>query len=150
MIVGAARTEHDVIILGGGINGVGIARDCALRGLADGLDLFVIHVEATDEAGHAGDVAEKVGPGERHAGTGAAAQVSAYLKVCKTGPTTGSLTRENWTGANSFSTTLAAGTSSSPSITWASDVTLSCGGNSTSATPNSDHRFVYAQGRITQ
>ena len=35
-------------------------RDCALRGLADGLDLFVIHVEATDEAGHAGDVAEKV------------------------------------------------------------------------------------------
>ncbi|MCC7111457.1 MAG: glycerol-3-phosphate dehydrogenase/oxidase [Deltaproteobacteria bacterium] len=29
----AARTEHDVIILGGGVNGAGIARDCALRGL---------------------------------------------------------------------------------------------------------------------
>ena len=35
-------------------------RDCALNALADGLDLFVIHVEATDEAGHAGDVVEKV------------------------------------------------------------------------------------------
>ena len=35
-------------------------RDAALAGLADGLDLFVIHVEATDEAGHAGDAAEKV------------------------------------------------------------------------------------------
>jgi 2,3-bisphosphoglycerate-independent phosphoglycerate mutase len=35
-------------------------RDAALTGLADGLDLFVIHVEATDEAGHAGDAAEKV------------------------------------------------------------------------------------------
>ena len=35
-------------------------RDVALRALADGADLFVIHVEATDEAGHAGDVAEKV------------------------------------------------------------------------------------------
>lgn len=29
----AARTEHDVIILGGGVNGAGIARDCALRGM---------------------------------------------------------------------------------------------------------------------
>ena len=28
-----ARLEHDVIILGGGVNGAGIARDCALRGL---------------------------------------------------------------------------------------------------------------------
>jgi len=28
--------------------------------LADDCDLFVIHVEATDEAGHAGDVEEKV------------------------------------------------------------------------------------------
>jgi glycerol-3-phosphate dehydrogenase len=28
-----ARTEHDLIILGGGVNGVGIARDAALRGL---------------------------------------------------------------------------------------------------------------------
>jgi len=35
-------------------------RDAALAGLRDGADLFVIHVEATDEAGHAGDVAEKV------------------------------------------------------------------------------------------
>ncbi len=35
-------------------------RDCALDALADGADLFIIHVEATDEAGHAGDVAEKV------------------------------------------------------------------------------------------
>lgn len=26
-------TEHDVIILGGGVNGAGIARDCALRGI---------------------------------------------------------------------------------------------------------------------
>jgi len=35
-------------------------RNLALSTLADGADLFVIHVEATDEAGHAGDVAEKV------------------------------------------------------------------------------------------
>lgn len=28
-----SRTQHDVIILGGGVNGVGIARDAALRGL---------------------------------------------------------------------------------------------------------------------
>ena len=35
-------------------------RDVALAELKAGLDLFVIHVEATDEAGHAGDVAEKV------------------------------------------------------------------------------------------
>lgn len=35
-------------------------RDCALDALADGSDLFVIHVEATDEAGHAGNVEEKV------------------------------------------------------------------------------------------
>jgi 2,3-bisphosphoglycerate-independent phosphoglycerate mutase len=35
-------------------------RECALDALADGADLFVIHVEATDEAGHAGDVDEKV------------------------------------------------------------------------------------------
>jgi glycerol-3-phosphate dehydrogenase len=28
-----SRTEHDVIILGGGVNGAGIARDCALRGI---------------------------------------------------------------------------------------------------------------------
>ena len=35
-------------------------RDAALAGLDDGLDLFVVHVEATDEAGHAGDATEKV------------------------------------------------------------------------------------------
>jgi 2,3-bisphosphoglycerate-independent phosphoglycerate mutase len=35
-------------------------RDAALRYLGDGGDLFVIHVEASDEAGHAGDVEEKV------------------------------------------------------------------------------------------
>jgi 2,3-bisphosphoglycerate-independent phosphoglycerate mutase len=40
-------------------------RDAALAGLADGLDLFVIHVEATDEAGHAGDAEEKVRSLER-------------------------------------------------------------------------------------
>ena len=38
----------------------GAQRECALDALADGADLFIIHVEATDEAGHAGDVAEKV------------------------------------------------------------------------------------------
>jgi 2,3-bisphosphoglycerate-independent phosphoglycerate mutase len=38
----------------------GAQRECALDSLADGADLFIIHVEATDEAGHAGDVAEKV------------------------------------------------------------------------------------------
>lgn len=35
-------------------------RDTALSRLGDGDDLFIIHVEATDEAGHAGDVVEKV------------------------------------------------------------------------------------------
>lgn len=35
-------------------------RDAALAHLRDGHDLFVIHVEATDEAGHAGNVEEKV------------------------------------------------------------------------------------------
>jgi 2,3-bisphosphoglycerate-independent phosphoglycerate mutase len=35
-------------------------RDCCLDALFDGADLFIIHVEATDEAGHAGDVDEKV------------------------------------------------------------------------------------------
>jgi 2,3-bisphosphoglycerate-independent phosphoglycerate mutase len=35
-------------------------RDCCLDALADGADLFIVHVEATDEAGHAGDVGEKV------------------------------------------------------------------------------------------
>ena len=35
-------------------------RDAALAALEAGADLFLIHVEASDEAGHAGDVAEKV------------------------------------------------------------------------------------------
>lgn len=35
-------------------------RDAALAALAGGADLFIIHVEATDEAGHAGDVDEKI------------------------------------------------------------------------------------------
>lgn len=35
-------------------------RDAALEQLAAGSDLFVIHVEATDEAGHAGNLEEKV------------------------------------------------------------------------------------------
>jgi 2,3-bisphosphoglycerate-independent phosphoglycerate mutase len=35
-------------------------RECALDALADSADLVVIHIEATDEAGHAGDVDEKV------------------------------------------------------------------------------------------
>ena len=35
-------------------------RDACLQSLADGDDLFLIHVEASDEAGHAGDVDEKV------------------------------------------------------------------------------------------
>jgi len=35
-------------------------RDAALAGLEAGADLFIVHVEATDEAGHAGDVEEKV------------------------------------------------------------------------------------------
>jgi len=35
-------------------------RDMALRELGGGLDLFIIHVEATDEAGHAGNVEAKV------------------------------------------------------------------------------------------
>ena len=43
----------------------GAQRDAAVAGLAGGLDLFVIHVEATDEAGHAGDAAEKVRSLER-------------------------------------------------------------------------------------
>ena len=35
-------------------------RDAALRTLADGADVFLLHVEATDEAGHAGRLDEKV------------------------------------------------------------------------------------------
>lgn len=35
-------------------------RDATLAGLASGLDVMVLHVEATDEAGHAGSVEEKV------------------------------------------------------------------------------------------
>jgi 2,3-bisphosphoglycerate-independent phosphoglycerate mutase len=40
-------------------------RECALDALADGADLFLVHVEATDEAGHAGDVDAKVTALER-------------------------------------------------------------------------------------
>jgi 2,3-bisphosphoglycerate-independent phosphoglycerate mutase len=40
-------------------------RDAALQTLADGADLFLIHVEATDEAGHAGNLDEKVTALER-------------------------------------------------------------------------------------
>jgi 2,3-bisphosphoglycerate-independent phosphoglycerate mutase len=39
-------------------------RDAALTSLAD-RDFFLLHVEATDEAGHQGDVGEKVGSLER-------------------------------------------------------------------------------------
>jgi 2,3-bisphosphoglycerate-independent phosphoglycerate mutase len=35
-------------------------RDACLKTLAGGADLFLLHVEATDEAGHAGDLEEKV------------------------------------------------------------------------------------------
>jgi 2,3-bisphosphoglycerate-independent phosphoglycerate mutase len=35
-------------------------RDAALRTLADGADVFLLHVEATDEAGHAGKLDEKI------------------------------------------------------------------------------------------
>ena len=35
-------------------------RDAALRSLAEGADVFLLHVEATDEAGHAGNLEEKV------------------------------------------------------------------------------------------
>ena len=35
-------------------------RDAALDALADGCDLFLVHVEATDEAGHAGLLDEKI------------------------------------------------------------------------------------------
>ena len=35
-------------------------RDAALDALRGGTDVFIIHVEASDEAGHAGDVAEKI------------------------------------------------------------------------------------------
>ena len=35
-------------------------RDAALASLADGADVFLLHVEATDEAGHAGNLDEKI------------------------------------------------------------------------------------------
>ena len=35
-------------------------REAALDSLADGADVFLIHVEASDEAGHAGDLDEKI------------------------------------------------------------------------------------------
>jgi 2,3-bisphosphoglycerate-independent phosphoglycerate mutase len=40
-------------------------RDACLHALAGGVDLFLLHVEASDEAGHAGDVAAKVEALER-------------------------------------------------------------------------------------
>jgi len=40
-------------------------RDACLAALGDGVDLFLVHVEASDEAGHAGDVGEKVTSLER-------------------------------------------------------------------------------------
>src|SRR4051812_16514216 len=40
-------------------------RDAALQTLAAGADLFLIHVEATDEAGHAGNLDEKITALER-------------------------------------------------------------------------------------
>jgi 2,3-bisphosphoglycerate-independent phosphoglycerate mutase len=40
-------------------------RDACLRNLAAGTDLFLVHVEASDEAGHAGDVEQKVRALER-------------------------------------------------------------------------------------
>jgi 2,3-bisphosphoglycerate-independent phosphoglycerate mutase len=40
-------------------------RDAALAALAGDCDLFVVHVEASDEAGHAGDAAQKVRSLER-------------------------------------------------------------------------------------
>jgi 2,3-bisphosphoglycerate-independent phosphoglycerate mutase len=41
-------------------NDYGAQRDAAIHSLRSGADLFIIHVEASDEAGHAGDLAEKV------------------------------------------------------------------------------------------
>jgi len=35
-------------------------RDAAIDGLRAGADLWIVHIEASDEAGHAGDVGEKV------------------------------------------------------------------------------------------
>lgn len=35
-------------------------RDATIQGLRDGADLWILHIEASDEAGHAGDVGEKV------------------------------------------------------------------------------------------
>jgi 2,3-bisphosphoglycerate-independent phosphoglycerate mutase len=40
-------------------------RDACVAALEDGADLFLLHVEASDEAGHAGDVAAKVDALER-------------------------------------------------------------------------------------
>jgi 2,3-bisphosphoglycerate-independent phosphoglycerate mutase len=41
-------------------NDYGAQRDAAIRALRNGTDVFIIHVEASDEAGHAGDLAEKI------------------------------------------------------------------------------------------
>jgi 2,3-bisphosphoglycerate-independent phosphoglycerate mutase len=57
-------TEIEVIDVEGATGGYDTSyeakREAALDSLADGADIFLIHVEATDEAGHAGDVEEKV------------------------------------------------------------------------------------------
>ena len=40
-------------------------RDACIDALRGGLDLFLIHIEASDEAGHAGDLGEKITALER-------------------------------------------------------------------------------------
>ena len=42
--MGMSKTDYDLVVIGGGINGCGIARDAALRGLS------VLLVEAKDLA----------------------------------------------------------------------------------------------------
>jgi 2,3-bisphosphoglycerate-independent phosphoglycerate mutase len=57
-------TEMDVVEVPGAIGWFDTdyegKRDAALATLADGADVFLLHVEATDEAGHAGNLDEKV------------------------------------------------------------------------------------------
>ena len=49
-----AETDYDLLIVGGGINGAGIARDAAGRGLT------VLLVEADDLAGHTSSASTKL------------------------------------------------------------------------------------------
>jgi 2,3-bisphosphoglycerate-independent phosphoglycerate mutase len=59
-------TVHDVPTATAGYdNDYAAQRDAALAALRGDCDLFVVHVEASDEAGHAGDAAEKVRSLER-------------------------------------------------------------------------------------